>query len=63
MQIRVKKAVKKVVVGEYGALVLSASNPEKDARAKAHELRARLKAGERMLLRQEKTSQKSRKQR
>ena len=46
LQVRVGHRVKKVVVGELGALILSSPDPKLDARTKANELRARLKAGE-----------------
>ena len=46
LQVRVGRRVKKVVVGELGALILSSPDPKLDARTKANELRARLKAGE-----------------
>lgn len=47
LQVRVGRRVKKVVVGELGALILSSLvDPKLDARTRANELRARLKAGE-----------------
>ena len=46
MQVRVGSRVKKIVVGEYGDLILSSSNPAKDARTRAIEIRSRLRAGE-----------------
>lgn len=46
LQVRVGSRVKKVVVGELGALILSSSDPKLDARTKANEMRARLKSGE-----------------
>jgi len=46
LQVRVGRRVKKVVVGELGALILSSTDPKLDARTRANELRARLKSGE-----------------
>lgn len=45
LQTRVGGRVKRLSVGEYGALTLSDDNSDKDARAKAAQLRSQLKAG------------------
>lgn len=45
LQTRVGGRVKRLSVGEYGALTLSDDNSDKDARAKASQLRSQLKAG------------------
>lgn len=45
LQTRVGGRVKRLSVGEYGTLTLSDDNSDKDARAKAAQLRSQLKAG------------------